>query len=358
MRVALDCGPLLDPSTGVGRYVDELGRALEASGVELVRYAVALRGSSDAIGDHSIRRLRLPARFAQVTWRRFGRPAIESLVGDVGVVHGTNFVLPALARTPGVVTIHDLSFFRDDTFPGGARLRELVPWSLERASVVVTPTRAVAAELVELLGVGDERIAVTPEGVAPHFFGAGPLSRLALGRMGIPGPFILALGTIEPRKNLPRLLAAWDSIRGELEGWRLVIAGPRGWGDELRATEGVMLLGRVGDETLPGLLAAAEIFCYPSLYEGFGLPPLEAMAAGTCAVVGSYAAAPEVLGDAAVLVEPTDIGALAESLRSLAGDADTRRRLAMAGRARALSFTWERTARTTAAAYQRAMGQK
>jgi glycosyltransferase involved in cell wall biosynthesis len=358
MRVALDCGPLLDPHTGVGRYVDELGRALEASGVEVVRYAVALRGSSDATRDHSIKRLRLPAKVAQATWRRFGRPAIESLVGDVGVVDGPNFVLPALARTPGVVTIHDLSFFRDDTFPGGARLRELVPWSLERAAVVVTPTRAVADELVELLGVTDKRIAVTPEGVAPHFFGAGPLSQSALGRMGIPGPFILALGTIEPRKNLPRLLAAWASIRGELEGWRLVIAGPRGWGEELRATEGAMLLGRVGDETLPGLLASAEIFCYPSLYEGFGLPPLEAMAAGTCTVVGSYAAAPEVLGDAAVLVEPTDTEALAESLRSLAGDADTRRRLAMAGRARALSFTWDRTARKTAAAYQGAMGQQ
>lgn len=356
MRVAFDCGPLLDPPTGVGRYVDELGRALEASGIELVRYAVALRGSPETIGGHSIRRLRLPAKVARVAWRRLGRPAIESLVGDVGVVHATNFVLPALARTPGVVTIHDLSFFRDDTFPGGARLRELVPWSLERASVVITPTRAVADELVEL-GIADERIAVTPEGIAPHFFGAGPLSQLALGRMGIPGPFILALGTIEPRKNLPRLLAAWDSVRDELEGWRLVIAGPKGWGEKLRTTEGVMLLGRVGDETLPGLLASAEIFCYPSLYEGFGLPPLEAMAAGTCAVVGTYEAAPEVLGDAAVLVDPTDIEALATSLRSLAGDADTRRRLAMAGRARALSFTWERTARLTVAAYQQAMGQ-
>ncbi|MGH2778026.1 MAG: glycosyltransferase family 4 protein [Actinomycetota bacterium] len=358
MRVALDCGPLLVPPTGVGRYVDELARALEASGVDLLRFAVAMRGSARKAEGLSIKRLRLPAKVAQTSWRRFGRPALESLVGDVDIVHATNFVLPALGRTPGVVTIHDLSFFRDDTFPGGERLRELVPWSLDRASMVITPTRAVADELVERFGVEDGRIAVTPEGIAPHFFGAGPLSPLALGGMGIPGPFILALGTIEPRKNLPRLLAAWSSIRGELEEWRLVIAGPRGWGEELRATEGVMLLGRVGDETLPGLLAAAEIFCYPSLYEGFGLPPLEAMAAGTCAVVGSYEAAPEVVGQAAALVEPTDTEALAESLRSLAGDADARRRLAMAGRARALSFTWERTARLTAAAYERALGQR
>lgn len=358
MRVALDCGPLLDPPTGVGRYVDELGRALEAGGVDLVRFAVAMKGSIQSSEEAPIQRLRLPARVAQASWRRFGRPAIESLVGDVDVVHASNFVLPALARVPGVVTIHDLSFFRGDTFPGGKRLRELVPWSLGRASVVITPTQAVADELGERFGVGDERIAVTPEGVAPHFFGAGPLSSLALGKMGIPGPFILALGTIEPRKNLTRLLAAWERIRTELEGWRLLIAGPRGWGEELQATEGVMMLGRVGEETLPGLLASSEIFCYPSLYEGFGLPPLEAMAAGTCAVVGSHAAALEVVGEAAILFDPTDTEELAESLMSLAGDADERRRLAMAGRARALSFTWERTARLTTAAYRMAMGQE
>lgn len=354
MRVALDCAPLLDPPTGVGRYVGELGRALEASGIEVIRYAAALKGADPG---GSIKRLRVPARAAQASWRRFGRPVIESLVGEVDVVHATNFVLPALGRTPGIVTVHDLSFYSDDAFPGGKRLTTLVPWSVERAAVVITPTAMVAAEIIERFGVGQERVAVTPEGVAPYFFGAGPLSETALGRMGIPGPFILAAGTIEPRKNLPRLLRAWDSIRAELDGWRLVIAGPQGWGDRLVPTEGVMLMGWVGDETLPGLLASAGIFCYPSSYEGFGLPPLEAMAAGTPAVVGSYAAAREVLGDAAVLVSPDDTEELAQSLRSLALDADQRARLARAGRARAAGFTWERTARLTVAAYEQALGR-
>ena len=352
MRVAVDSAPLLDPPTGVGRYARELIRVLESQGLDVVRYAVALRGHPD----EPFARLRLPARLVQASWRRFNRPVIESLVGEVDVVHATNFVLPALRRTPGVLTIHDLSFLRDDTFPGGERLRYLVPWSLERASLVVTPTRAVADEVVEHFEFDEERVAVTHEGVAPHFFGAGRLSELALGRMGIPGPFVMALGTIEPRKNLRRLLEAWRLVRQELDGWRLVVAGPRGWGQELPDTDGVLLLGRVAEETLPGLLAAAEIFCYPSLYEGFGLPPLEAMAAGTPALVGDYPAATEVLGDAAMLVDPRTADALAEGLRLLAGDADQRKRLAMRGRARALTFTWERTGRQTVAAYRRVAG--
>ncbi|CAN5578572.1 glycosyltransferase family 1 protein [soil metagenome] len=352
MRVAVDSAPLLDPPTGVGRYVRELIHSLEGQGLDVVRYAVALRGDPD----EPLLRLRLPARLVQESWRRFNRPVLESLVGDVDVVHATNFVLPALGRTPGVLTIHDLSFLRDDTFPGGERLRYLVPWSLERASLVVTPTLAVADEVVEYFEFDEDRLAVTYAGVAPHFFGAGPLSDLALGRMGIPGPFVMALGTIEPRKNLLRLLEAWNVVRPELEGWRLVIAGPRGWGRELPETKGVLLLGRVAEETLPGLLAAAEIFCYPSLYEGFGLPPLEAMATGTPALVGAYPAATEVLDDAAMLVDPLRTDALAEGLRLLARDADARKRLAMRGRARALTFTWERTGRETVAAYRRIAG--
>ncbi len=352
MRVALDCAPLLDPPSGVGRYVRELVGALELYDVDVLRYAIALKGDPD----EPLKRLRLPARWVQASWRRFNKPVIEALVGDVDIVHATNFVLPALGRTPGVLTIHDLSFLRDDTSAGGERLRYLVPWSLGRAGLVITPTHAVADEVVEYLEFEEDRVVAIHEGVAPHFFGAGRLSDRALGRMGIPGPFVMALGTIEPRQNLPRLLEAWRLVRSELEGWRLVIASPHGWGDELPETDGVMLLGRVAEETFPGLLAAAEIFCYPSLYEGSGLPPLEAMAAGTPALVGAYPAAIEVLGDAAMLVDPLDPEALAEGLRLLGGDADARKRLAMKGRARALIFTWEQTGRQTLEAYGRIAG--
>jgi glycosyltransferase involved in cell wall biosynthesis len=209
----------------------------------------------------------------------------------------------------------------------------------------------VAGEVQERYGLPDDKIAITPEGVSPVFFGATPLSDTALARLGITGPFIVAAGSIEPRKNLPRLLQAWRLIADHLEGWTLVLAGPSGWGPQLPKAPGVVLPGFLGDETLPGLFAAAEIFCYPSLYEGFGLPPLEAMAAGTPVVAANYSCAEEVLGDAALIVDPMDAEALAAALRSLAEDSSMRRRLALQGRARASDYSWEKTAAATAMAY-------
>lgn len=351
MRVAFDAGPVLDSPTGVGRYAGELARCLEQRGVDVERYAISIR----APRAEGVSRWRLPASAIQQLWRRFGHPIPTSLFGHADVVHATNFVLPPTGGKPGVVTVHDLSFHRSDVFPGGERLRDLVPWSLQRAAVAVVPTQAIADEVGDRYGFPEERIAVTPEGVSPLFFGASPLAEMALGKLGIPGPFILAAGTIEPRKNLPLLLRAWDRIRRDLPGWRLVVAGPRGWGPELPETEDVLLLGYVADETLPGLMAAAEIFCYPSVYEGFGLPPLEAMAAGTACVVGRYSAAPEVLGEGAILVDPTDADALAHGLARLASDDNARAALALTGRAHAGAFTWEKTAAATMRAYELAM---
>jgi glycosyltransferase involved in cell wall biosynthesis len=351
MRVAYDASPWLNPRTGVARYSFELGRALRVLGAELVPYAISLRGRRDP----EVRRWRVPARLVQWGWRRFNRPPIRRLSGTVDLVHATNFVLPALGGVPGVVTIHDLSFYRDDTFPGGERLRDLVPWSVERAARVITPTEAVAGEVRARFRLAGERVVATPEGVAPLFFGATPLSEAALARMGIRAPFALAAGTIEPRKNLARLVAAWK--RARLEGWTLAIAGPKGWGPQLQKTPGVVVIGWVGDETLPGLLAAADMFCYPSMHEGFGLPPLEAMAAGTPALVGNYPAASEVLGEAALVVDATDAESIAGGLVQLGEDRRLRTRLARAGRAHAARYTWERTAQRTMSVYREAMAE-
>ena len=352
MRIGLDVGPLLDPPTGVGRYTREIAGGLEVQGETVVRWAVSLRGAPVT----GVARWRAPARLVRSSWRRLGGPSIERLVGAVDVVHATNFVLPALRDTPGVVTVHDMSFIRDDVFPGGKSLRDLVPWSVRRAARVIVPTEAIAAEVGARMGVPGSRIDVTPEGVSDTFFGAQPLADGALAHMGIRRPFVLAVGTLEPRKNLARLVEAWGRVRDRLPGWTLVIAGPPGWGPGLPETQGVGLTGWVGDETLPGLFAASELFCYPSMYEGFGLPPLEAMATGTPALVGRYTAAPEVLGDAALLVDPTDVASLAEGLLALATEEPLRRRLAAAGKARAASFTWSRTVTTTIASYKAALG--
>jgi glycosyltransferase involved in cell wall biosynthesis len=199
--------------------------------------------------------------------------------------------------------------------------------------------------------VDEGKLAVTHEGVSPLFFGATPLADSVLAAMGIRPPFVVAVGTLEPRKNLKRLLEAWRATRSELPDWMLVLAGPKGWGPKLPPAEGVAFTGFLADETLPGLLAAAEVLCYPSLYEGFGLPPLEAMAAGTPALVGRYAAAEEVTGDAAVLVDPRDTAEIAAGLHRLALNEKLRMRLTVAGKARAAAFTWEATARSTLKVY-------
>ena len=351
LRVGLDVGPTIDTKTGVGRYASELQQALTLRGIDVRPYAVALRGRTPA----GAKRSRLPAKVAQSLWQKREMPSVERLTGEVDVVHATNFVLPALRKARGVVTIHDLSFYRDDAFPGSERLRELVPWSVGRAARVIAPTQAVKQELGDRLDVAPERIDVTPEGVAPVFFGAAPLADSTLAGMGIRRPFIAAAGTIEPRKNLTALLQAWGRVADLLGDWQLVLAGPQGWGPALPETPKVAMTGWIGDETLPGLLGAAEIFCYPSVYEGFGLPPLEAMASGTPVVAGNYPCAREVLGDAALIVESTGVDALAQALLNLAQDAPARRALGMAGKARAASFTWERTAALTITSYEAAL---
>jgi glycosyltransferase involved in cell wall biosynthesis len=341
---------LLDPPTGVGRYTAQLASALESRGVVVIRYAIS-RGArrSDAKA-----RWRVPTRVVQAAWRKLNRPSIERLVGRVDVVHAPNFVLPVSGSIPGVVTVHDLSFLSDATFPGGHRLRDLVPWSVARAARTVVPSAAVKAELLDYTGVPEERVVVTHEGVSQVFYGATPLPDSVLATMGVRRPYALAVGTIEPRKNLPRLLDAWARVRPD--DWTLVIAGPAGWGPQLPQTPGVELVGWVGDETLPGLLAAAEVFCYPSLYEGFGLPPLEAMAAGVPSLVGAYPAAAETVGDAAEVVDPRDVDAIAGGLERLISDESLRRTYALAGRARAAGFTWEATAAATLSAYRATLG--
>jgi glycosyltransferase involved in cell wall biosynthesis len=352
MTVGFDVGASLHNQTGVGRYASQLADHLQVQGVDVKRFAIALRGPSGP----GIARWRVPARAMQATWRRLGKPSLRALIGDVDVIHATNFVLPPVGRTPGVVTVHDLSFFRDDIHTGLRRLRDQVPWSIARAAAVVVPSHAIASEVQDRFRVAGHKISVVHEGVAPVFFGASALADEALRGLGITRPFMFAAGTIQPRKNLGRLLDAWRAAARELEGWTLVLAGPPGWGPELPQTPGVTTIGWMGDETLPGLLAAADVFCYPSLYEGFGLPPLEAMAAGTPALVGAYSAAEEVVGDAALLVDPLDMRAIREALVRLASDQGLRKRLGMAGKVRAASFSWDRTATETISIYRAVIG--
>ena len=353
MTVAYDVGVPIERPTGVGRYITELGCALSDLGVELKPYSVSFRGRS---GD-GVAHWRIPAKAAHLSWRETNRPAISQLVGDTAIVHGTNFILPALGKSKGVLTIHDLSFDPQHSLGRNRRLSIMVPWSLGHASAVIVPTAAVAAEVAARYDYPSERIFVTPEGVTPSFFDAEPMTDMELAHLGISRPFVIAVGTLQPRKNLIRLIEAWRSIAPQLTGWTLALVGQQGEGTEIPDASDVVVTGWVDDHVLHGLLASAELSCNPSLYEGFGLPALEAMAAGTPALVGDYPAALEVVGDPALIVDRMDSHDIAEKILLLAHDDDLRRHLASAGRDHVSNFTWQRTALATMDAYEAVLGK-
>ncbi|MGH2786469.1 MAG: glycosyltransferase family 4 protein [Actinomycetota bacterium] len=351
MRVAFDVGLPLQQPTGVTRYTVELGPRLRDLGVVLKPYRIALRAPRTGDAMH----WRLPARAVHLAWWLMDKPPIEALVGDVDLVHGTNFVLPATRVAPGVVTIHDLSFVRPDGFAPDRRVARMVEWSVRRARAVICPSVSVSEEIAAAYGVSESRLFVTPEGIGPEFRAPAPLNDLALANLGIRRPFAMALGTLQPRKNLHALVAAWDAARDDLDGWQLALVGPPGWGSKLPPAPGVVCTGWIDHTLLPGLLAAAEVFCFPSLYEGFGLPPLEAMAAETPVLAGDYPVASEILGDAALIVDRRSVESIAEGLRALALDGSLREQLVARGRTRSASFTWEQTAARTLDAYHSAM---
>lgn len=357
IRVAVDATPLLGDRTGIGQYVAHLVGELAVDPTAQVRAAAfSLRGRSDLrdlpAGVGVVHRP-LPARLLHQAWRRWDWPSAESVVGRVDVVHGTNFTLPPPRRAAGVVTVHDLAFVRYPDLVSAASLdyRELVPRALTRAAAVLTPTQAVAAELIDTYSVSPDRIRVTPMGVDNAWFSA-----IASRPPGLPERYLLAVGTREPRKGLDVLLSAYRLLRADrIDVPPLVIAGGIGWGPMLDtaglAADQVITLGYVDRSQLRGLVAGASLLAFPSLYEGFGLPPLEAMAAGTPVVATDVPAVREVVGSHARLVPPRDAAALADALHFVVDHTPSTEQRE-AARRHAASFTWHRCSDLTMAAYR------
>jgi glycosyltransferase involved in cell wall biosynthesis len=260
-----------------------------------------------------------------------------------------------------------------DAYPAsGRRFHERATRiAIAEAARVLVPSAATARDLAELYGVEQERVIVTPLGADPPTDPDPEPARRLLERLGVRGPFLLAVGTLEPRKNLPRLVAAFAEAAADLPEHHLVVVGPTGWGRSLAealppqgsfprsgggsAPSGVVLAGAVEDGVLQGLYAAADGLAYPSLYEGFGLPVLEAMARGLPVLTSDRSSLPEVAGGAALLVDPTDVPAIAKGLIDLVSNHPLREGLAAGGRRRAAAFTWHATAAATWAAYQEAL---
>jgi glycosyltransferase involved in cell wall biosynthesis len=293
----------------------------------------------------------VPARIVREVWERgLSRPRAEDWTGPVDVVHATNFVAPP-ARAPVVVTVHDVTFLRFPELctPETLRYPTLIRRALGRGAVVHTPSEFVAAEVRELLGAPADRVVAIHSGIPSVLDGDAAAGRRVAGA----ARYVLALGTVEPRKNLSTLVRAFDALATTDDELRLVLAGPPGWDsprvqaaiDAGGARDRIVQTGFVTPETRADLLAGATVFAYPSVYEGFGFPPLEAMQCGVPVVAGDAGALPEVLGDAAWLVPPTDGDALAAAIRVLADtDAPARAAQIARGHARVGRYDWDRTA--------------
>lgn len=290
----------------------------------------------------------------------------------VDVLH-VQFTAPPFCPCPVVVSIHDLSFEHlPHTFHRRSRtqLRLTVRHSAKRAARILTLSEHTRRDVIDTYGIDPERITAIPLAAAGHFSPVEDYRELQRVRhnYGIDGQYILSVGSIQPRKNLARLVNAYASLRGkyaEAELPKLVLVGKCAWlyGETMRAleqtrlTQSVILTGYVPESDLPALYSGALCFVYPSYFEGFGLPPLEAMKCGAPVIVGNQTSLPEVVGDAALAVDPFDVSAIASAIESLVKDSDLRRELSVKGRMRAETFDWRETARRTLQIYEQ-VGKK
>ncbi len=374
MRVTIDYTSAIAQNAGIGRYtrslVDALARVDGETDYTLfsVERPTPTRGFPSATTAPRMRPRVFPVgnRYATIAWQRLRLPApVELVAGGSRVFHGPDFTLPPTLGARRVVTIHDLAFLTHPelAFPKlAAYLQAVVPRTVRSAHRIIAVSQRTADDLVARLGTPPEKISVIPLGVDHAVRRVTDSARIAEleARMGLRHPFILAVSTIEPRKNYERLIAAFAQARQAPDGPQmLALAGRKGWlYDGVFAAvkrydlgDAVNFLDFVADGDLPTLYTAADALAMPSIYEGFGIPVVEAMACGTPVVCSNGGALPEVAGDAALIVAPDDIEALASALVRIVAYPALREELRQRGLQRARLFDWDATARATAKVY-------
>lgn len=371
LTVALDTTALLDRRTGIGVYVGELLTGLaERQDVDVTAFAVSARGRSRlpevVPAGVRVRSRVVPARLARLAWQRSDRLTARWMTGPIDVVHGPNYVVPPGGGAAEVVTVSDLSaiHFPEMCSPDVLQWPHLLKRALERGAWVHTISEWVGDEVRALHPGHAERIVAVPLGLRRPG-SPTPSTDAARGRHLAGGDrYVLALGTVEPRKDLPGLVAAFDRLADTDPELRLVLAGPDGIGAEAltsarrsaRHDRRIVRLGWVDDDQRLALLRGASVVAYASRYEGFGLVPLEALAAGTPVVATAVGAIPEVLGDGGLLVPSGDVDALDEALARVLSDDALAAGLVAEGQVRVDAHPWERTVDGLVDLYRRAVG--
>lgn len=372
-RIAVDARPAVTrDKTGIGYYAWHLLRLLpevDPASTYVAWYlnpyaALGARRFFEPRPNFRERRTPIPASWFERSAARFDLPRVEWLVG-FDVFFAPNFLPPPTRARRLVLTVHDMAFKRfPQTAPHATRQwLQRMDDVLPRATRIIAVSEATKRDLVELSHVQPERVVVIPLGIDTDRFHPATQDAVdrARRRFGIDGPYLLYLGGIEPRKNLPRLLAAFAGLDADVRPTLVLAGGWVAWNPEgIDATREalarlpeqvrsrVVMTGYVTDPDKVALLSGATALVYPSLYEGFGLPVLEAMACRTPVLTSDVAALPEVAGDAALLVEPTDVEAIGAGMDRLLRDESLRRRLVTAGNARVGAFRWEDAAGRTA----------
>lgn len=372
--IGFDATAALRQAAGIGRYVRELLAALaRRDDGDVYRIFClaggAIEGALPPLGEHvRVRRVPISDRLSNTIWHRARLPLpVQVFTGRVDLFHSPDFTLPPAPGVPSILTVHDLAFLRvpQCAYPTLRRyLERVVPRSARRATHIIAVSQATRRDLIDLLDIPPERIQTVAEGVSHEF---RPLETAyvqpVLRRLGLSQPYVLAVGTLEPRKNYVRLLEAYASLRQRGVEARLVIAGGKGWLyepifrrlRELRLEDQVTFV-RPPDRDLVALYNGAQALVYPSLYEGFGIPPLEAMACGIPVACSTSASLPEVVGDAACTFDPADAGDMAGVLERVLHDDRLRADLRSRGLQRAKGFTWDRAAAETQRVYREVLG--
>jgi glycosyltransferase involved in cell wall biosynthesis len=362
--IAIDYTAALTQGGGIGRYTRELIKAL-AQHDQTADYRLFAAGfTNQTLPPIPGRNFKwTPSRINPVWfarfWHRLQIPLpIETWTGRIKLLHAPDFTLPPTRRgTCTILTVHDLSFVREpEAFTANLRayLNKIVPRSINRADLVLADSEATRQDIIDIYGTTDTKIRVLYSGVDDHFYPVNDLDVLSqmLKKYNIgTKPYVLSVGTVQPRKNYDRLIEAFHRLN--LPDLKLVIAGGKGWMDaplykrvtQLGLQDRVQFLGFTPDEDLPALYSAARAFAYPALYEGFGLPPLEAMACGIPVLVSNRSSLPEVVGSAALMVDPLDIEAITDGLRQLLDDDKLRHTLVNRSQLRVQMFTWQTAAR-------------